>query len=419
MDIMKILWFTNREFVPQDEGYSGTWLQPLAEELIKLGDFELANLTYGKTNKLVKRDCGSIQQWVIPYSRPILRGLPGKSVVEEILGVHALYSPDIVQFWGVEYFWGLLAARNIINTPALLEIQGLTHEIVREYTGGLSIAEQIKCIGPREIILRSSMFQDQRRLLRWGGYEKEIIKRNKFICTPSPWIEAKVKDLNPGCKLFHNELALRLPFYNAVAWDPESAQKARIFCSASYPAAFKGVHVAIRAIARLKNRYPSIQLRIAGLKQAKSIRKYGYISWLEKLIEKHHIKENVVWLGYLNASEIINELQASSAVLIPSYTESYCVALAEAMFLGVPCVTTFTGGTSYLAKDETSALFFPVGDVEMCAYQIQRLLSDSALAHKISQNGRRVGLERNNLLKITDQQTSIYSSIFKNKQILQ
>jgi glycosyltransferase involved in cell wall biosynthesis len=415
---MKILWFTNREFVPRDEGYSGTWLQPLAEEINKSGNFQIANLAYGKTDKLIKKDCGAIQQWIIPYSKPNREGLPAKTVIEEILGVHSLYAPDIVHFWGVEYFWGLLAARNYIKTPALLDIQGLTHEIVREYTGGLSIAEQFKCIGPREIILGTTMFQDQRRLFRWGKYEKEIIRSNKYIIAQSPWIEAKVRGLNPTSNIFHNELALRPPFYTAKQWHQKSKQNVRIFCSASYLAPFKGVHVAIRAIARLKNEFPTIQLRLAGLKQSNSIRKYGYISWLEELIKEHDVRENVIWLGYLSASEIVNELQLCSAAIVSSFTESYCVALAEAMFLGVPTVTSFTGGTSYLAKDGETALFFPIGDVEMCAFQIQRLLNDNSLTSVIAQKGREIGLQRNNLHKIADQEVSIYSNVFDHHQVL-
>ena len=413
---MKILWFTNKEFIPEDDGHSGTWLQPLAEKISKSGDFELANICYGKTDRLVKRNCGNIQQWIIPYTKPNKKGLPAKRVVEEILNIHNQFSPDIVHFWGVEYFWGLLTARNYIKTPALLDIQGLIHEIARNYAGGLSVLDQIKCIGLREIILRSNFFQDRQNLFRWGIYEKEMIKNNKNIITQSPWIEAKVKSINPTGEIFHNELALRPQFYNAAQWKPKkSTQNIRIFCSASYPAPFKGVHIAIRAVARLKKEYPNIQLRLAGLQQGKSIRKHGYISWLEAEIKKQDFEKNIAWLGYLNADEIITELQLCSAAIIPSFTESYCVALAEGMILGVPTVTSFTGGTSYLARDDESALFFPIGDVEMCAYQIKKVLCDAELANKISQNSRELGLVRNDLQKIVDQEIRIYTKVFQEK----
>ena len=171
------------------------------------------------------------------------------------------------------------------------------------------------------------------------------------------------------------------------------------------------MHDAIRAIALLRERIPSIRLRIAGAHQKKGIRKQGYIRWVNRIIAKHNLSENVDWLGPLSANEIAQELAGCAAALVPSHCETYCVAFAEAMQIGVPLVTSFTGGTAWLGTDEESALFYPPGDEVMCAHQLWRILTDQELAQRLSKRGREIANSRNNPEKIVSNQLSIYSQV--------
>lgn len=79
--------------------------------------------------------------------------------------------------------------------------------------------------------------------------------------------------------------------------------------------------------------------------------------------------------------------------------------------LGVPAVASYTGGIPCLCKDEESALFFTPGDEVMCAYQLERLLTDRQLAVRLSRTARAIATERNGPEKIVSRQFEIYRQV--------
>ena len=95
-------------------------------------------------------------------------------------------------------------------------------------------------------------------------------------------------------------------------------------------------------------------------------------------------------------------------MLVPSHSETYCVALAEAQVMGVPAVAAFTGGTAWLVDDGSTGLFYPQGDERMCAWQIERVLRDPHLAQQLGRQARAVALERNHPDSIVNGQLAIY-----------
>jgi glycosyltransferase involved in cell wall biosynthesis len=409
---MRILWLCNKVLSEHDSGTTGTWLDAMAQALTRSGEVELGNIAQGKVARCTRKDCGTIRQWVIP-SRPIGRdGLPPKSVIAEISQAIDEFAPDLVHIWGTESYWGLLTARGLIRVPALLEMQGLKGAIARVFAGGLTWEEQLRCIGPKEIIKRSTVFRQRKQFARWGRFEQEIIRGHQWITTQSDWIRAWVKSINPGCQFFHNDLALNSAFYSDFWRLPVTDQKI-IFCSAAYPVPYKGLHVAIRAIAVLKRRLTNIKLHIAGAHQRQGLRQEGYVAWLNRQVKELGVQDEVVWLGALTASQIVEQMRLASAMVLPTFIENCSTAMQEAMMFGIPLVVSYVGGLPSLARDKESALFFPAGDAEMCAYQLERLLTDRALAERIGKGAREIALDRNDPERIVRNQIDIYSNIIE------
>ena len=167
--------------------------------------------------------------------------------------------------------------------------------------------------------------------------------------------------------------------------------------------------MAARALKVLSSKFDNIELRIAGSHQTTGIRRDGYITWLMRENRKLGIEKKVRLLGPLKEDEIIHELLECSAFIMPSFIESYSVALIEAMTLGVPAVVSYVGGLSGMATDRESALFFSPGDHAMCAYQVEKILTDKGLANKLSMQARKI-LPCNDIHVITDQLMDIYKS---------
>ena len=408
--MMKVLWFCNCPISNLDTSGSGTWLGSMAEGLLDTGQIDLGVIAHGQVKKIIRQDCGPIQQWIVPLASSFGRkGLPAASLVKNIVEATNEFSPDLVQVWGTESYWGLLTARGLLRYPSLLTVQGFKSTVAENYFGGLSWTELLRCVGVKEVLKRQTMWQRRIAYKKGSRYEREIIKGHCFIETQSPWSTGQVQAVNPSAEIFDTECALRSDFVESVPWRP--SQGATIFCSSAYSAPFKGLHVSIRALAILRQRVPQASMRIAGSHQRKGLRKDGYVQWLNHLIQSLGLKNSIEWLGAISSAQIVHELRAASLALVPSYIESYCVAMAEAMRVGAPIVSAFTGGTSYLGRNEQSCLFFPPGDAVMCAYQMGRILSDPELAMRLSRQAREDAASRHYRADVVRRQVDTYRKV--------
>ena len=410
-----VLWLCNRPIEETADRRDGTWFTAMARALAESGKIRLAVVGQAKVKGAVRCDLGDIAQWVVPCEPLGRNGLPSGRTVETIRRATDQIKPDLIHVWGTENYWGLLTARGMLTEPAVLEMQGIKHACAKEFYGGLSLAERIHCVGPLEILRpRSSIFLGKWRFERWGRFEKEMILKHKYISTQSDWVRAHMLRVKPGCTFFKTGIMLRREFYEARTWTLREFQDSStrsIFTSSSGAMAYKGLHVLMRAIAILKRKYPQIVLNVAGDIMKNGIRRSGYSRWLKSEVRRLDIADNIRWLGPLDAEDIIRQFYQASAVVVPSFVESYSLALAEAMLVGVPVVVSYAGATPELARDGESALFFPSGDETACAWQLDRILSDRALAIRLSRNARQTGLARNEPRAVVERQIGIYNEI--------
>jgi glycosyltransferase involved in cell wall biosynthesis len=408
---MKILWLSNGILSNTDPGYTGTWLEAMAQRLTVSDKVMLGNIATGDVRKLTRRDCPPVNQWIVPEIHSRKDGLPQRNIIDMVIRTIESFSPDLIHLWGVEtWWWGLLAARGFIKSPILLEMQGIRGVYARVFSGGLTAREQRSCYGPKEFILRRSIEKERRKFIICGDFEKEIIQGCRHVAIQTPWIEAWIHAINSGSKTYQTDLVLRQQFYDASAWSP-STKEPVLFCSAAYAVPYKGLHDAIRTTALLSRRYPKIRLRIAGAHQKSGFRQDGYVRWLNRLCQKLGIADRIDWLGPLSAERIVSECQNCSVFIMPSHIENCCTSMQEALYLGVPTVSAYAGGVPALAREEEAALYFPPGDEAMCAYQVERILTDPDLANRLSRNARTIARERNNPTKIVDNQLEIYRKV--------
>ena len=65
-----------------------------------------------------------------------------------------------------------------------------------------------------------------------------------------------------------------------------------------------------------------------------------YINKLQKIIVENKLKDNVELKEAVFNEEKCKVLSEASAFILPSYSESFGIAIAEAMFFGLPIITT-------------------------------------------------------------------------------
>lgn len=95
---------------------------------------------------------------------------------------------------------------------------------------------------------------------------------------------------------------------------------------------------------------------------------------LERLAAELHLKNRVTFTGWLD--DTVPLLRALDVYVSASHTESFGLAIVEAMAAGLPVVTTATEGAREIAGDGETALVVPVGDHEALAASVLRLLKN-------------------------------------------
>lgn len=93
---------------------------------------------------------------------------------------------------------------------------------------------------------------------------------------------------------------------------------------------------------------------------------------LEALAQRLGIATNVRFLGARSRAEVAEALAQSSALVVSSRAETFCVAAAEALSAGRPVVSTRCGGPEDFLNERTGE-WVPVGDPQAMAEGLRRL----------------------------------------------
>lgn len=134
------------------------------------------------------------------------------------------------------------------------------------------------------------------------------------------------------------------------------------------------------------------------------------------MIFENKLKDNIHFLGKLNAEEMTIQMQKANIFLSPSSIDNSPNVVGEATMIGTPIVATAVGGVLSMLKDEISCLFAPAGDEYTIAYQIKRLFDNDSLATKISQGAYQVALKRHNKQITIQQYLNAYQAIIEQEK---
>ncbi len=138
----------------------------------------------------------------------------------------------------------------------------------------------------------------------------------------------------------------------------------------------KGIDLLLKSFVSVSQSDPNLLLVIAGDGNA------SYIESLQTLARKLEISDGVLWTGHLGPSDKAAAMAAATLFVLPSYSENFGIAAAEALASGVP--TILTDGVA-LAADarEAGAAVVVRPEVEDLRSAIARVLGDKALRDRI------------------------------------
>jgi glycosyltransferase involved in cell wall biosynthesis len=151
----------------------------------------------------------------------------------------------------------------------------------------------------------------------------------------------------------------------------------------------KGQVEFLRAASLLARRFPSVDFVIAGEDFSRTGEHRARII---KLIQELGLDGRVHLTGWLD--DVAPLIHALDLFVSASRTESFGLAIVEALASGVAVVATATEGARETLVDKETGLLVPVGDTEQLAEAIARLIEDPQERERLGINGRRSALER-------------------------
>ena len=413
---MKILWIVNTilPYPSKKLGLKptvfGGWLNSLLNGIKKSDDVEkigIVTVYKGKTMQIFKEK--EITYYLIPSNNINKYNI---KLEQYCLEIESEFKPDIVHIHGTEYPHGLAFLNACPHIKSCVSIQGLVsiYGIKDIYNASIDFLDMVKTITPRDIIKRDFLFNQYKKFLKKGIYEKQVLRKCNLIIGRTTWDYANSYQISGEKKYEHCNENLRDAFYNKK-WEINNIDRHTIFISqASYP--IKGFHKVLEALIILKKIYPDIKVKVAGQKLLDNkLKLNGYAKYLKKIISKNGLENNIVFLGLLNEKEVCDNLLKSNLFLQASSIENSPNSLGEAMLLGVPCVASNVGGTADMLTDKKEGFLYPFNDISLMANYIIEIFENDKLAYEIGKNAQTHAKKTHDIEHNVNKMIEIYKKI--------
>jgi glycosyltransferase involved in cell wall biosynthesis len=156
-------------------------------------------------------------------------------------------------------------------------------------------------------------------------------------------------------KIIHNGVSFKP--WESDKWCEKEGKTTFIYAGRYSP--YKGIDVAVKALAIVKNQYPNATLWIIGKKDDEYVDKN-----LMPICKLHNMtwgKDIISW-GYVSEEKKLELLSRSHALLFPSIREGWGIPITEAGCVGTPCIAFDSpgireavdyGNAGYLCKENT------------------------------------------------------------------
>jgi len=143
---------------------------------------------------------------------------------------------------------------------------------------------------------------------------------------------------------------------------------------------YKGVEIALRALALARGTRPDLVLEVAG--QGDDRRR------LERLAASLGVGAAVRFLGFVSEEEKRRRLRRAWALVFPSPKEGWGISNVEAAACGTPALASDSPGLRESVRDGETGFLVPHGDTHALAQRMLALAADPGLVTRLGRGGR-------------------------------
>jgi glycosyltransferase involved in cell wall biosynthesis len=153
---------------------------------------------------------------------------------------------------------------------------------------------------------------------------------------------------------------------------------------------WKGVHLALRALAELRREVPDAELTIIGNGRD--------LAWLHSVADELRLDQAVTWLGWLPREEVLASYSAHRAFVFPSLHDSGGTVVMEAMSQCLPVVCLDLGGPGSILPADCGIKIQARNRTEeqvihALAHAMKELATNAALCNEMAANALKAARE--------------------------
>lgn len=132
---------------------------------------------------------------------------------------------------------------------------------------------------------------------------------------------------------------------------------------------------------------------------------------LKRLVKVFNLEERFLWLDWIDDMQSL--LAALDIFVSASHSESFGLAILEAMANKTPIVATETEGAKELLRNHETALLVPVGEPLKLAEAVQSLLENTEKRKAFAENAQIFAAEKFSLDEMIEKTENLYKEILQ------
>ena len=136
----------------------------------------------------------------------------------------------------------------------------------------------------------------------------------------------------------------------------------------------------------------------------------SYVDSLKKLAQSLGLDSKIVWLGRIEGAQKADALAAAQIFVLPSFSENFGIAAAEAMLAGLACVLGRGVAIGHSAQ-AVGACIVVSPEPNAIANALTELLVDEALRRTLGERAREFARENFSEQAMVDKLSGLYRKI--------
>ncbi|MFB2935439.1 glycosyltransferase [Aerosakkonemataceae cyanobacterium BLCC-F154] len=166
----------------------------------------------------------------------------------------------------------------------------------------------------------------------------------------------------------------------------------------------------IRSLSKLALNQTKFHLILAGTGEP------DYLQYLQNLVLDSGLTAQTTFSGFVTGKDKDLLLQGSDIFVLPSFSENFGIAVAEALANGLPVIITPDIQIAPEISQANAGLIVP-GEEAAIANAIAQLLATPEQRHQLSENGKKLVKERYSWNAIASQLAEVYRTIIEQAKI--